>query len=149
MGQVNAVAAMFPTAPDEVLGVNATLDGVLLGADGNVAKMKSAHQLCDRVVASDAIVKLRLAAANLRKTGQPFWLGASRARTTYYPIQLSLPLTNVFDFARPRIGGILDRVRRAQAAPLLPLSGAFHGVYPSARNDTHGRAPCSQQGEYL
>ena len=75
MGEVNAVASMYPTAPDEVLGVNATLDGVLLGTDGSVAKMKSAHQLCDRVIASDAIVKLRLAAANLRNTGQPFWMG--------------------------------------------------------------------------
>tara|TARA_B110000208_G_C11769264_1_gene429768 strand:- start:600 stop:2219 length:1620 start_codon:yes stop_codon:yes gene_type:complete len=74
MPQVNAVANMFGTAKNEILGVNATLEGVLLDPAGDVEKMKSAHQLCDRVVSSDAVGKLRLASMNLNATGQPFFL---------------------------------------------------------------------------
>ena len=35
-----------------------------------------AHQLADRVISSDAIVKLRLAVSNTASTGQPFFLAA-------------------------------------------------------------------------
>ena len=45
-------------------------------ADGFVSAPKTTKQLCDRVVADDAVLKLRLAAQNLNATGQPFFLAA-------------------------------------------------------------------------
>ena len=49
-------------------------------SDGFVASPKTTKQLCDRVVADDAILKLRLAAQNLNATGQPFFMAAGGMR---------------------------------------------------------------------
>eukprot|EP00039_Didymoeca_costata_P032510 m.38126 g.38126 ORF g.38126 m.38126 type:complete len:742 (-) comp9393_c0_seq1:117-2342(-) len=68
MAQVNAVAQMYGTAGDEVNGVAASLDGILNETSSN------ARQLCDRVISTDAIAKLRLATMNRNTTGQPFFM---------------------------------------------------------------------------
>ena len=72
MPQVNAVAAMFDIGPDEVEGVPASLAGIMDATEPR--QMEAAKQLADRVISSDAVVKLRLAAYNLRQTGQPFFM---------------------------------------------------------------------------
>eukprot|EP00927_Polykrikos_kofoidii_P031392 TRINITY_DN26_c0_g1_i1.p1 TRINITY_DN26_c0_g1~~TRINITY_DN26_c0_g1_i1.p1 ORF type:complete len:753 (-),score=61.33 TRINITY_DN26_c0_g1_i1:198-2408(-) len=43
---------------------------------GNVRDPANTQQLCDRIIADDTILKLRLAAQNLRRTGQPFFMAA-------------------------------------------------------------------------
>jgi hypothetical protein len=69
MEQVNAVANMWPTTPDELNGVPASLDGILDGPPSSTA-----NQLCDRIISTDAVAKLRLAAWNLNTTAQPFFM---------------------------------------------------------------------------
>jgi hypothetical protein len=57
------------TAADELNGVNATRDGIFKSEPSS-----KTNQLADRVISSDAVVKLRLAAYNTATTGQPFFL---------------------------------------------------------------------------
>jgi hypothetical protein len=88
MQKVNDVANMWGCAmPSEHSGstpsncpVNATLDGTLAepGVD---------PEFCDKVIANDAVAKMRLLAANHARTAQPFFMavGAFRqlARSDY------------------------------------------------------------------
>jgi len=60
---------VFGPAADEINGVNASWDGIF-----NTEPSAKTNQLADRVISSDAVVKLRLAAYNAATTGQPFFL---------------------------------------------------------------------------
>jgi arylsulfatase A-like enzyme len=71
MQQVNAAARMFNAEPE---GAAADLNGIM--TTRVPSEMEAAKQLADRVISSDAVVKLRLAAANRNATGQPFFLAA-------------------------------------------------------------------------
>ena len=64
-------------------GVAASLDGVMDTRDPE--KMEGAHQLADRVISQDAVVKLRLAVKNLETTGQPFFLAAGKLNSCPCP----------------------------------------------------------------
>ena len=82
MADVNAVAAMAhcdaASAPGTAgaCAVNASLSGDLSSA----AEAAGEAQLCDRVIADDAVVKLRLAAGVRNRTGQPFFLAVGFRR---------------------------------------------------------------------
>eukprot|EP00927_Polykrikos_kofoidii_P031394 TRINITY_DN26_c0_g2_i2.p1 TRINITY_DN26_c0_g2~~TRINITY_DN26_c0_g2_i2.p1 ORF type:complete len:737 (-),score=84.45 TRINITY_DN26_c0_g2_i2:169-2379(-) len=71
MQKVNDVANMF----DCTMGENTDCP-VDADIDGTVRDPSTTEQLCDRVIADDAVLKLRLAAQNLRETGQPFFMAA-------------------------------------------------------------------------
>lgn len=88
MPQVNAVARMFGIGPKEQNGVPASLDGIMDTTDPS--QMEKANQLADRVISSDAVVKLRLAAYNLAQTGQPFFLAAG-FRKPHLPFRFPAP----------------------------------------------------------
>ena len=68
----------------EEFGVNATLDGIMDDAS------ESANQLADRVIAQDAVAKLRLAAMNRAATGQPFYLAVG-FRKPHLPFRFPKP----------------------------------------------------------
>lgn len=75
MQRVNDVANMWPcdmdspTSSPDACAVDADVDGF-------VAHPTTTKALCDRVIADDAVLKLRLAAANLERTQQPFFMAA-------------------------------------------------------------------------
>lgn len=69
MQMVNDVANMWPC----VMGAESTCP-VPATIAGMVDDPSKEHQLCDKVVGDDAIVKLRLASRNRDLTGQPFFL---------------------------------------------------------------------------
>jgi len=71
MERVNDVAWMWgcKMGPGSDCPVDATAEGI-------VRHPRTTRQLCDRVIADDAVVKLRLAAQNRRDSGQPFLLAA-------------------------------------------------------------------------
>ena len=69
MADVNAVADMHPCDTmfpgTQGCPINATIDGDVLDGTG---------ALCDRVIANDAVAKLRLAAQTQKNTKRPFFL---------------------------------------------------------------------------
>lgn len=71
MERVNDVANMWGCR----MGANSDCP-VDTTEDGIVRHPRKTKQLCDRVIADDAVVKLRLAAQNRQDTGQPFFLAA-------------------------------------------------------------------------
>jgi arylsulfatase A-like enzyme len=71
MSDVNKVAKMFGCNMGEKTDCPVDAD-----INGTVRDPATTGQLCDRIIADDAILKLRLAAQNLRKTGQPFFMAA-------------------------------------------------------------------------
>ena len=94
MAKVNDVANMFgcdlnkaPGAPG-ACAVNASLDGT-------VARPASEPQLCDRIIADDAVLKLRLAAAHRAATGTPFFLAVG-FRKPHLPFRFPAPFLERF-----------------------------------------------------
>eukprot|EP00927_Polykrikos_kofoidii_P070038 TRINITY_DN6587_c0_g1_i1.p1 TRINITY_DN6587_c0_g1~~TRINITY_DN6587_c0_g1_i1.p1 ORF type:complete len:740 (-),score=57.78 TRINITY_DN6587_c0_g1_i1:99-2318(-) len=89
MKKVNAVANMFPCkmGPDTNCPVDADIHGM-------VRSPLTTPQLCDRIIADDAVVKLRLAARNLRETGQPFFMAAG-FRKPHLDFRFPRPFLNV------------------------------------------------------
>lgn len=75
MQRVNDVANMYGcTIPNSATELgDCPVDAA---SDGTIQNPHKDPQLCDRVIADDAIIKLRLAAANLAATGQPFFVAA-------------------------------------------------------------------------
>lgn len=108
MSHVNAVAKMWPCAPGEPsvgpngCAVNASMDGIL-----NVA----GHELCDQVIADDAIAKLQRAKRVLDTTGRPFFLavGFRKPHTPWRfpaPFLTFYPNVSEIDVAKH---GVLDK----------------------------------------
>ena len=62
-------------------------------AAGLVAHPNTTKQLCDRVIADDAVLKLRLAAAHRAASGQPFFLAAG-FRKPHLPFRFPAPFRN-------------------------------------------------------
>eukprot|EP00931_Biecheleriopsis_adriatica_P004102 TRINITY_DN10581_c0_g1_i2.p1 TRINITY_DN10581_c0_g1~~TRINITY_DN10581_c0_g1_i2.p1 ORF type:complete len:751 (+),score=121.10 TRINITY_DN10581_c0_g1_i2:151-2253(+) len=89
MQRVNDVANMWPCqmGSETSCPVDASLDGM-------VTHPETTKQLCDRVIADDAVVKMRLAAENLNKTGQPFFLAVG-FRKPHLPFRFPAPILSL------------------------------------------------------
>ena len=128
MPNVNEVAAMWSC--DKVPGtqgcpINASADGEV--RDGTAP-------LCDRVIADDAVAKLRLAAAQLRATSRPFFLAAGFRRSLLTPLRRRRTRAALLDSV-----GLAVRAQEAAHALALPVAVA---LAPAARRrDRAGRAP--------
>lgn len=89
MQRVNAVANMWPCK----MGAHGDCP-VNAGKDGIVRDPSNTKQLCDRVIADDAVVKLRLAAQHRQDTGQPFFLAAG-FRKPHLPFRFPKPMLSL------------------------------------------------------
>ena len=75
MQKVNDVARMWDcTMPSEHSGPAPSTCPVNASLDGTLANPGIDPEFCDKVIANDAIAKMRLLAANYGRTGQPFFM---------------------------------------------------------------------------
>ena len=75
MQKVNDVANMWGcTMPSEHSGPTPSTCPVNASLDGTLANPGAEPEFCDKVIANDAVAKLRLLAANYAKTAQPFFM---------------------------------------------------------------------------
>lgn len=122
MQRVNDVANMWGCKMGEnsTCPVAATLEGIVL-------EPETTPQFCDRVIADDAIVKLRLAAQNRQLTGQPFFLAAGFRKPHLdfrfpAPILAFLPSEGDVDVAtHPTLDRSVPPIAHCAAGPCEPL----------------------------
>jgi hypothetical protein len=75
MQKVNDVANMWGcTMPSEHSGSAPSTCPVNASLDGTLANPGTDPEFCDKIIANDAVAKLRLLAANHAKTAQPFFM---------------------------------------------------------------------------
>lgn len=94
MAKVNDVANMFGCDINKAVGATGAC-AVNASLDGTVANPQSDPQLCDRVIADDAVIKLRLAAKHRAATGTPFFLSVG-FRKPHLPFRFPAPFLDLF-----------------------------------------------------
>ena len=75
---------------------------------------------CDRVIADDAVLKLRLAAHNLNATGQPFFLAAG-FRKPHLAFRFPVPFLQLVEgvmAAHPTLDPTVPPIAHHDAAPI-------------------------------